>query len=136
MPDDGLQGTENELKKIAPPIIAAEVIGGAANGAYGNSSLADVPPEVQKRSVTHAAITGAGIGAVLYPALGLIFDAFSRNKVMVPGNRIKFLASQASIGAALNGALNAAIAWGQNKVNRKHAEKVQAEKPCGCDKGI
>lgn len=117
-------GQEKALAELG----AAGILIDAA-GAKNPSCMGETPAEPQKRSVTHAAITGAGIGAVLYPALGILFDTFTRRKSFTSGNRLKFLASEASIGAALNGVLNAAIAWGQNRIaGRKYAEQVKTER--------
>jgi len=126
----GNQGGNGEDQKFLDEAVELGVIG-TALGAWDNSSSsvansADAPP---KRSVPKAAVTGAGIGAVLYPALGLIVDTFSKNKSFVPGNRLRFLTSQASFGAALNATLNGTIAWVQNKIAaRKFTDRIEAGK--------
>lgn len=84
---------------------------------------------LEKKDIVKAALTGAGIGAALFPALGLVFDALSKHKSFTSGRRLKFLASEASLGAVVNGTLNAALAWGQNKIaSRKHTERIDAGK--------
>ncbi len=80
-----------------------------------------------KRSVSKSIVSGAVIGAALWPAIRIVFDAFSNHKSLTRGNRLRILSSEAFMGAAFNGALNGAITWFQNKASR-HVDKVQEER--------
>ncbi len=86
------------------------------------------PPIQEDMSVVKSALEGAAIGAVLWPTLGMGWDAFSRHKVFVPGNRMRFIASQAAMGSLVNGALNGVLAWWRNHTSRKHAEQVDQQR--------
>lgn len=80
-------------------------------------------------SVVKSAVQGAAIGAVLWPSLGLAWDAFSKNKTFVAGNRIRFITSQATMGALVNGVLNGALAWWQNRGSRhSHVEAITEQR--------
>jgi len=85
----------------------------------------------EKQDIGKAVVEGAALGAVLWPAIDLVFDAFAKKKSFTPGNRLKFLASGLAMGAIVNGAVSGMFAWWHNRkhsTNITHVEGVVASR--------
>lgn len=100
--------------------------------------MSDLPVTVniaEKTDVGHAAARGALFGAIAFPILGRAFDVLGWSSPRlwdIPGtaNKLRFVASEAAIGAIINAAVSTSVAILHNLHAKKaHKATVTIEVP-------